>query len=151
MKAQDEERIHGVRLAIKSSLLEQLPDLFLPPSTNDRWSSISHWIPSSVLCSSVHMYWHWLDVATGTLYEDLNNLVKAVIPEDISMGDFNVIVSTDYTIMKGTLGPHGTGNMNFSDQLLLSLCAENNLKITNTLFRQAHKYKSTGIHQRSKQ
>ena len=35
--------------------------------------------------------------------------------------------------------------------MLLSFCAENNLTITNTLFHQADKYKTTWMHHRSKQ
>ena len=35
--------------------------------------------------------------------------------------------------------------------MLLRLCAENDLTITNTLFRPADKYKTTWIHSRSKQ
>lgn len=54
-------------------------------------------------------------------------------------------------IWKGVLGQHGIGKMNSNGLRLLSMCAENNLTVTNTLFRQADKYKITWMHPRAKQ
>ena len=53
--------------------------------------------------------------------------------------------------LKGIIGSHGTSKMNSNGLLLLSLCTENNLAITNTLYRQADKHKTTWMHPRSKQ
>ncbi|KAG6935919.1 craniofacial development protein 2, partial [Chelydra serpentina] len=41
--------------------------------------------------------------------------------------------------------------INKNGLLLLSKCAEHSLAITNTIFRQADKYKTTWMHPRSKQ
>ena len=49
------------------------------------------------------------------------------------------------------LGNHDIGKMNSSGLLLLSFCVENDLMVTNTLFRQANKYKTTWMHPRFKQ
>lgn len=49
------------------------------------------------------------------------------------------------------LGKHGTGKMNGNGLLLLSKCAEYELLLTNTTFRQADKFKTTWMHPRSKQ
>ena len=71
--------------------------------------------------------------------------MKDVPPSDklILLGDFNARVGTDCNNWKGVLGPHGTGKLNSNGLVLLSFCAENDLTITNTLFRQADKYKTT--------
>ena len=47
--------------------------------------------------------------------------------------------------------PHCTGKLNSNGLMLLNFCAENDLTTTNTLFRQADKYKTTWMHPRSKQ
>ena len=153
-KAQEEERIHGIGLAIKTSILKQLPDL--PTAINERLMKLRFPLNASQHVTIISAYAPTLtssDEAKETFYEDLNNLVKDVPSGDtlLLLGDFNARVGTDYTDWKGVLGPHGMGKMNSNGLLLLSLCAENNLTITNTLFRQADKYKSTWMHPRSKQ
>ena len=55
----------------------------------------------------------------------------------ILLGDSSARVGTDCNNWKGV--PHGTGKLNSNGLMLLSLCAENDLTITNTLFRQADK------------
>ena len=98
----------------------------------------------------------------GRFYEELNALVKDVPPpppppphlpsDKLSLlEDFNARVCTVFNNRKGVLGPHGTGKLNSNGLMLLSFCAENDLTITNTLFRQADKYKTTWMHPRSKQ
>lgn len=139
-----------IGLAIKSSLLKHLPDV----PTNE-------WLMK--LCFPLNVSCHIIDISTyaltptsdelkGTFYEDFNNLGKAVPTSDMLMllGDSNE-VGIDYTNWKGVPGPLGTGNMNASALPLLHLCAENNLRITNTLSWQADKSKLTWIHPTSKQ
>ena len=83
-------------------------------------------------------------------YETLDSLLKATPVDDklIILGDFNARVGCDTESWVGTLGHHGVEKMN-SNGLLLTLCAENGLSITNTLFRMATKYKTTWMHPRS--
>ena len=59
------------------------------------------------------------------------------------LGDFNARVGSDNKEWKGVLGNHGVGKTNSNGLLLLSTCTEYNLQITNTMFRQADKYKKT--------
>ena len=71
----------------------------------------------------------------------------------IIFGDLNARVGCDresWEGVLGVLGAHGVGNMNSNGLLLLSMCAETNLTITNTLFRMTNKY-TTWMHPRSKQ
>ena len=85
--------------------------------------------------------------------ENLNSFIKCTPASDklIVLGNFSAGVDGDYESWKGVLGPHGLGQMNRNVLLLLTMCAENNLAITNTLFRLANKYKVILIHPRSKQ
>ena len=93
------------------------------------------------------------DEAKEAFYEKLNILVKDVPQSNklIMLRDFNARVGTDSNNWKGVLGPHDTGKLNSNGLMLLSFCAENDLTITNTLFRKADKYKTTWMHPRSKQ
>ena len=50
----------------------------------------------------------------------------------------------------GDIGHQGIENCNGNGFLLLRMCAEYKLAITNTMFRQAEKYKTTWMHPRSK-
>ena len=59
----------------------------------------------------------------------------------------NARVGTDSGQWRGVIGKHGVGKMNSNGPLLLSKCAEHELVITSTVFRQASKYKNTWVHQ----
>ncbi|KAI8772853.1 craniofacial development protein 2 [Biomphalaria glabrata] len=52
------------------------------------------------------------------------------------MGDFNARVWNDYSAWPGVLGRHGIGNCNDNGRLLLELCSEAKLAISNTFFQQ---------------
>ncbi|XP_046863334.1 craniofacial development protein 2-like [Xenia sp. Carnegie-2017] len=93
------------------------------------------------------------DEVMEAFYEELNQLLSSVDRRDklIILGDFNARVGVDYTIWPNILGRHGAGKCNSNDLMLLSLCAQHELTITNTLFQQADKLKNTWMHPRSKQ
>ncbi|KAL8590784.1 hypothetical protein ACOMHN_059288 [Nucella lapillus] len=77
-KGQDEDRIHGVGLAIKSTLLRQLPDL--PTAINERLMKLRFSINRSRHVPVISAYVPTLtssDEAKDTFYEELNTLVKA--------------------------------------------------------------------------
>ena len=153
-KAKDEDRIHGVGLAIKTSLCRQLPDL--PTPVSERLMKLRFPLNSSRHATVISAYAPTLtssDEIKDAFYEELNELVKNVPPCDklILLGDFNARVGTDCNNWKGVLGPHGIGKVNSNGLMLLSFCGENDLTITNTLFRQADKFKTTWMHPRSKQ
>ena len=143
-KAKDEDRIHGVGLAIKTSLCKQLPDL--PTPVSELLMKLRFLLNPSCHVTVVSAYVPTLtssDEAKDAFYEELNALVKDVPPSYklILLGDFNARVGTNCNNWKGVLGPRGTGRLNSNCLMLLSFCAENDL--TNTLFRQADKYKTT--------
>ena len=153
-KAKNEDRIHDVGLAIKTSLCRQLPDL--PAPVSERLMKLSFPLNPSRHVIIISAYAPTLtssDEAKDAFYEELSALVKDVPPSNkfILLGDFNARVGTDCNNWKGVLGPLGTGKLNSNGLMLLSFCAENDLTITNTLFRQADQYKTTWMHPRLKQ
>ena len=148
-KAKDEDRIHGARLAIKTSFYRQLPDL--PTPVSERLMKLHFPLTPSRHVTVISAYSPTLtssDEAKDAFYEELNALVKDDPPSDklILLGDFNARVGTNCNNWKGALGPHGTGKLNSNGLTLLSFCADNDLTITNTLFHQADKYKTTWMH-----
>ena len=93
------------------------------------------------------------DETKEKFYEDLDQLIRSTSPSDklLIMGDFNVRVGKDQASWKRILRSQGVGKMNTNGLLLLSKCAEHELCITNTVFRQADKFKTTWMHPLSKQ
>ena len=85
-------------------------------------------------------------------YSDLRNLLRQVKSEDkvLIVGDFNARVGRDCNVWTGVLGRHGVGNCNDNGRLLLEFCSEHELTITNTMFQQKDRYKTTWQHPRSK-
>ncbi|KAJ8417438.1 hypothetical protein AAFF_G00286650 [Aldrovandia affinis] len=83
---------------------------------------------------------------------DLDNILTKVPKEDklILLGDFNARVGRNHNLWRGTIGKEGVGNTNSNGILLLSKCSEHSLVITNTLFRQKNKLKTSWMHPRSK-
>ena len=132
----------------------QLPDL--PTPVSERLLKLRFPLNPSRLVTVISAYTPTLirgEEAKDAFYEELNGFVKDVLPSDklTLLGDFNARVGTDCNNWKDALGPHGTGKLNSNGLMLLSFCAENDLTITKTLFRQADKYKTTWMHPISKQ
>jgi len=153
-KAKNEDRIHGVGLAIKSSILKQLPEM--PVGINERLMKLRIPISHQRHTTIISAYAPTLSSQAETIeqfYMDLSSVLSSVPADDkiILLGDFNARVGCDYGRWKGVLGMHGVGRMNNKGLLLLSKCTEFNLLITNSMFRMANKHKNTWMHPRSRQ
>ncbi len=153
-KAQTKVRIHGVGLAIKTSLLKNLPDL--PMGINERLMKIRLPLNDKRYVTVISAYAPTLTSAEETIehfYANLSSVLRLVPASDklILLGDFNARVGQDHTRWEGVLDKHGVGKTNSNGLLLLSKCAEFEILITNTIFRMVNMYKTTWMHPRSKQ
>ncbi|XP_072181978.1 craniofacial development protein 2-like [Diadema setosum] len=153
-KAQKEDRIHGVGLAIKTSLMRQISDL--PTRISERLMTLRLTLSHKRHATIISAYAPTLtssEEAIEEFYADLSSILNTIPATDkiILLGDFNARVGSDHGRWDRVLGRHGVGKMNNNGLLLLSKCAEFDLVITNTVFRLANKYKTTWMHPRSKQ
>ena len=85
-------------------------------------------------------------------YSDLRKILSSIPFHDqiIMLGDFNARVGNDELVWPGVLGKHGIGSMNSNGLLLLSICSEFDLSITNTFYQQPDRHKTSWKHPRSK-
>ena len=85
-------------------------------------------------------------------YSQLREVLSQVPKKDklILTGDFNARVGCEQDKWEGVIGPHGTGKCNSNGELLLALCSEYGLVITNTIFMHRKHHKVTWMHPRSR-
>ncbi|XP_029648839.1 craniofacial development protein 2-like [Octopus sinensis] len=87
-----------------------------------------------------------------SFYSDLRTLLNNTPANDkvLILGDINARVRRNSEAWKGVLGRHGIGGCNDNGHLLLEFCTEHQLAITNTIFQQKDRLKTTWMHLRSK-
>lgn len=150
----EERRLHGVGFAIRTPLVRLIEDTPIGisprlmrmriPLTRDRHVTIfSCYAPT--LDGS--------EVTKDEFYEQLDAELQRVPPSDkiMLLGDFNARVGSAQQAWAGVLGNHGIGKVNANGYRLLSLCSQNQLVITNTIFTTRDIHKGTWKHPRSKQ
>ena len=146
-------RQSGVGFAVKSSLVGSLDNL--PRGINDRLMTLRLPLSGGQFLTLVSSYAPTMNASEEIkekFYDDLSNSIGAVPKKDklLVLGDFNARVGSNHCTWKNGLGKHGIGRENSNGSLLLSLCSTYQLVITNTLFQQKTKYKTTWMHPRSK-
>ena len=148
-KPEGNPRHHGVGFAIRTKLVAHLQGKH-PVGINERLMTMSLPTDGDTLCL-VSAYAPTLGSSDETkerFYDDLSIAIKAVPHSHklLVMGDFNARIGRDYANWPNVIGTQGVGNENSNGTLLLSLCAQNDLVITNTIFQQHNKYKTTWMH-----
>lgn len=148
-----EPRRSGVGFAIKNQLSKRLHEC--PVHISDRVTTLRLHLDSDNYLNVISVYAPTLDKSDDIkdkFYEELSQCLNNINSKEqiLLLGDFNARVGRDYEAWPGVLGRHGIGNMNSNGQLLLSLCAQYDLAISNTMFRLAAKHKTTWQHPRSK-
>uniref|UniRef100_A0A0L8GH98 Endonuclease/exonuclease/phosphatase domain-containing protein n=1 Tax=Octopus bimaculoides TaxID=37653 RepID=A0A0L8GH98_OCTBM len=80
----------------------------------------------------------------GKFYDDLAQLLRKVPISDklVILGDINARAGKD-NVSWPVLGRHESGKYNKNGVALLTFCTYNNQVVTNTLFKQKNKYKTT--------
>lgn len=151
-KGDNEPRIHGVGFAIRNNLVGSLVNV--PIGINERLMHLELQLSKHQSANIISAYAPTLiadNKVKEQFYSQLDDLLTH-IPKDnklILLGDFNARVGRDQ-IWKEVIGCHGIGKCNTNGTLLLTKCAEHDLVITNTQFRQKNKFKTTWQHPRSK-
>ena len=150
---EEEHRYAGVGFAIRKSLANKLEEI--PEGISERLMTLR--IPLSkkrtLLCISAYApTMTHLEESKEKFYEDLRKIILKASPCDsiLLLGDFNARVGNDNESWSGVLGKHLLGKANSNGLLLLSLCSELKLVITNSIFQQPNKFKGTWCHPRSK-
>ena len=152
-KAPTERREAGVGFAIRSTLVKNLESL--PKGISDRLMVMRIPLQGKTHLTLISAY---APTMTNTLeqkelfYQKLTDVLLTVPKDDklLLLGDFNARVGRDAQSWPDVIGPHGIGHENSNGQLLLTLCAEQGLTITNTLFQLPDIHKGTWMHPRSK-
>ena len=146
-RPENEPRQAGVGFAVKTCYLKLLDSL--PHGVNERLMVMRLHLDSGfvTMISAYAPTMTHTDEIKEQFYDELDRLILATSHSDklMVLGDFNTRVSADCS----TWDHHGVGKMNTNGTLLLSMCAQRQLVITNTLFQQKNKYKTTWMHPRS--
>ena len=145
---------HGVGFAVRTKLVKNLLGKF-PIGVNERLMHMTLPLQNSELFI-ISAYAPTLghnDEEKERFYSTLGDLIKSVPPSYklLILGDFNARVGRDFSSWENVIGKHGIGRENSNGTLLLSLCSQYNLTITNTIFQQATRHKTTWMHPRTKE
>ncbi|XP_072049980.1 uncharacterized protein [Amphiura filiformis] len=150
-KPASEARKSGVGFAIRNQHLKLLHKL--PQGISDRLAIMRLKVNSGFVTfiSAYAPTMAYSDQAKEEFYEELDNIIQSVPRSDklFLLGDFNARVGSDHAAWQKVLGHHGVGKENSNGTLLLTLCAEKQLVITNTLYTQKDSFKTTWRHPRS--
>ena len=153
-KPEGDKCYHGVGFAVRSNLVPHLQGKY-PVGINERLMTMSLALEGFTL-NLISAYAPTLassDESKESFYGALNDTIKAVplTHKLLVMGDFNARVGTDYTSWNNVLGKNGVGRENSNGTMLLSMCSQNELIITNTIFQQATRFKTTWMHPGTKE
>ncbi|KAK2176291.1 hypothetical protein NP493_672g00001 [Ridgeia piscesae] len=86
------------------------------------------------------------------LYDELESSwqVCSVADKLLLIGDFNARIGRENDKWSLVVSKHGIGKCNSNGELLLALCSEFELIVTNTMFKQNDERKTTWMHPRSR-
>ena len=85
-------------------------------------------------------------------YSQLTHVLSVIPITDklLLIGDFNAMIGRDNDKSPLVMGKHGIGKCNSNGELLLALCSEFELIVTNTMFKQNDERKTIWMHPRSR-
>lgn len=152
-RAADDRSESGVALAIRDELVSKLIEE--PKAVNDRLITLRVPLSMDRWCTVIAVYAPTMTNSQEKInqfYDQLNMTLRSVPAPDkiILMGDFNARVGQDHSTWPNVIGKHGCGKLNTNGELLLSICTEHQLGITNTFFKHKPAHKHSWMHPRSK-
>ena len=152
-KSKEERRDSGVGFAIRNTIMHLLKED--PSPVSDRIITMRLPLKKNAYATIVSVYAPTMTNSEETkkaFYSQLRNVLSKICRKDKLMltGDFDARVGCEQDNWEGVIGKHGTGKCNSNGELLLALCSEYGLVITNTVFKQKEHHKVTWMHPRSK-
>ena len=152
-RPEDEYRTAGVGFAIRNHIAKELVQI--PVGINERLMYLRIALTKEKHATLISAYAPTMtnsDETKEAFYDELQKILTKVPPEDdlILLGDFNARVGNDTSSWPKVLGKHLPGKNNSNGLLLLTLCSEHELVITNSVFQQSNNRKGTWRHPRSK-
>lgn len=145
--------MHGVGFAIKTKMVQDYQ--LTPIAISERLMTLRIPLSDGIFMTLISAYAPTLDAdedVKNSFYHQLNAILTKISSKDkiLLLGDFNARIGRDNRLWENVMGKQGVGNCNGNGLLLLGLCAEHELFITNTQFRLPNRYKTTWMHPRSK-
>ena len=152
-KPKGERREAGVGFAIKKDMVSALTEM--PRPISDRIMTMRLPLMKDNYATIVNVYAPTManpDENKEAFYNELANTLRQIPQKDklLLMGDFNARIGRDSDKWPLVMGKHGIGKCNSNGELLLALCSEFELIVTNTMFKQKDERKTTWMHPRSK-
>ena len=146
-KPEGERRDGGIGFAIKTTLVDKIER---PSSINDRIMKLRIPLTCGRHLSVLSVYAPTMQATEESImyfFETLRSTISSVSKEEklIILGDFNARVGQEHQAWDA-LGRYGIDKANDNGFLLLQLCSELDLVISNTFFRQKLKHKATWTH-----
>ena len=132
------ERKAGVGFAVRTPLVSQLESQ--PKGISDRIMTMRLPLQDNTNATLISVYAPTMtnpDDIKEVFYQQLDEVVRSVPTADrlIILGDLNARIGSYHAAWTGIIGHHGIGQENSNGRLLLSLCSQHSLSVTNTFFK----------------
>ena len=142
----------GVGFAVRTSFVSKLESQ--PKGISDRIMTMRLPLQDNTNATLISAYAPTManpDDIKEVFYQQLDVVVRSVPTADrlIILDDLNARIGSNHTAWTGIIGHHGIGQENSNGRLLLSLCSQQSLSVTNTFFKLKDAYKTTWMHPRS--
>ena len=152
-KPEGERREAGVGFAIKKDIVTKLTEM--PRPVSDRIMTMRLPLSKDNFATIISVYAPTMtnpDENKEAFYNQLASVLSGIPRTDklLLIGDFNARIGRDNDKWPLVMGKHGIGKCNSNGELLLALCSEFELIVTNTMFKQKDERKTTWMHPRSR-
>ena len=152
-KPNGERREAGVGFAIKGDIVAKLTEM--PHLVSDRIMTMRIPLTKDRNATIVSAYAPTMtnpEENKETFYSQLKGTLRNIPSTDklLLIGDFNARIGRENDKWPSALGKYGIGKCNSNGELLLALCTEFDLIVTNTMFKQKDTHKTTWTHPRSR-
>ena len=152
-KPEGERREAGVGFAIKKDIITKLTEM--PRPVSDRIMTVRLPLSKDNFATIISVYAPTMtnpDENKEAFYNQLASVLSGIPRTDKLMliGDFNARIGRENDKWPLVMGKHGIGKCNSNGELLLALCSEFELIVTNTMFKQKDECKTTWMHPRSR-